>query len=145
MLKAVCVGLCLWAVAVSGTAWAVEVDLDKIAMIESSNNPQAYNSKSGAVGMYQITLICLKDYNLAHIRGGYSHNDMFDPNKAYIVANWYLNKAIPRYLKAFGLDDTLENRLYAYNWGVGNLRRHYAEGLAIPKETRDYLVKYNKL
>lgn len=144
MLKALSVGLCLWAVVVSGTAWAVEVDLDKIAMIESSGIATKYNPKSNAVGKYQITLPCLKDYNLAHLRSGYSHDEMYDPIKARKVADWYF-EALGRYLKAFGLEDTLTNRLMAYNWGIGNVRRHYTEGLEIPKETRDYLVKYDKL
>ena len=39
MLKAVCIAVCL--VAVTATAQAVEVDLDKVAVIESGGNPKA--------------------------------------------------------------------------------------------------------
>ena len=95
--------------------------------------------------MYQITLICLRDYNLAHIRGGYNHSEMYDPVKAHKVAEWYLNKRIPRYLKYYGIEDTLENRLISYNFGVGNLRKYRDGAIELPKETSDYLIKYNKL
>jgi len=121
-----------------------DIDMAKIAMIESSNNPLKYNSKSGAVGLYQITLPALKDYNTAHIRNGYTLEDMYNPDKAYIVANWYINTKIPRYLYNLGIEDTIENRLISYNWGIGNLNR-YKKGLStLPKETSDYIIKYNK-
>jgi len=139
----VCAVLCLG----GGVAQAVEVDLEVVAMIESLNNPLAYNSRSGAVGKYQITLICLKDYNLAHIRGGYNHNEMFDEVKAEKVARWYF-KRIEGYLKAFNVPVTLEHVLMSYNWGIGNVRKWYQEGAdysKLPKETRDYIVKYNRL
>jgi hypothetical protein len=39
------------------------VNLDKIATIESNNNPTAHNKKSGAYGTFQITKIALADFN----------------------------------------------------------------------------------
>ena len=128
----------------SDLSYSLEVNMDKIAMIESSNNPMAYNEKSGAVGLYQITLPALKDYNLAHIRGGYSLEDMYNQDKAYIVANWYLNNKIPRYLNNLNIEDTIENRLISYNWGIGNLNKYKKGLLQLPKETKDYIIKYNK-
>jgi hypothetical protein len=95
--------------------------------------------------LYQIRIPALRDYNMAHIRSGYSHEDMFAPEKAFVVANWYMNSAVPRYLKAFSIPDTPENRIIAWNWGIGNLRKHFQEGLAVPKESQDFIIKYNKL
>ena len=71
-----------------------EVDLNIIASIESSNNPLAYNSKSGATGKYQITPICLRDYNQYH-SVQYTMTDMYDAVKCFVVADWYLNDRIP--------------------------------------------------
>lgn len=119
--------------------WAAEIDLGIIAQIESSNDPLAYNKSSGAVGMYQITPVCLMDYNEL-IKDRFELSEMFDEHKAFIVANWYLNKRIPRLLKHFKLADTTENRLRAYNSGIGTLFK----GM-YPAETRNYVKKYQQL
>ena len=42
---------------------AVTIDLDTIVRIESTYNTGEYNEDSGAIGLYQITAICLEDYN----------------------------------------------------------------------------------
>ena len=118
---------------------AEEVDLKIIAQIESSNNPDAYNKGSKATGMYQITPICLKDYNQLNNRQ-FELSEMFDPAKAEIVARWYLNRRIPALLKHFHIADTLENRLWCYNAGIGLCKK----GI-MPKETKNYIVKYKRL
>ena len=118
--------------------WA-EVNLQIIAQIESSNNPSAYNKSSGAVGLYQITTICLEDYNQLNKRQ-YALNEMFDPNKAYIVANWYMNKRILQLLKHYKLPDNLSNRLWCYNAGIGQCKKG-----VLPTETRNYILKYIRL
>ena len=127
---------------------AEEVDLAKIAMIESSNNPLAYNAKSQATGMYQITPICLKDFNSYHMnpRHQYELKDMYEASNAYIVASWYINKRIPQLLRHYKLDsNSIENRLIAYNFGIGNLVKYRKGEVKLPKETRDYIKKYNRL
>lgn len=130
---------------VASPVMAEDVDMDKIAMIESSGNHLAYNAGENAIGLYQVRLPALRDYNLAHIRSGYSHEEMYDPAKAYKVANWYMNVAVPRYLRNMGIEDTVHNRIAGYNWGVGSLRRHYQEGLEMPRVTRDYIAKYERM
>ena len=114
------------------------VDLDIIAQIESSNNPLAYNSTSKATGMYQITPICLKDYN-NYNTVKYTLTDMYDADKSLVVADWYLNDRIPSMLRYYGHTVNLNNTLVAYNWGIGHV------GETLPKETRDYIVKYRTL
>lgn len=131
--------ICLFSSCQMTPVWAAEIDLRIIAQIESNNDPLAYNKSSGAVGMYQITPVCLMDYNEL-IRDRFELSEMFDEHKAFIVANWYLNKRIPRLLKHFKLADTTENRLRAYNSGIGTL----FEGM-YPAETRNYVKKYQQL
>ena len=119
-------------------AWA-EIDLRIIAQIESSNNPNAYNKGSGAVGLYQITAICLEDYNQTH-RHQFQLNEMFDAVKAEVVARWYLKQRIPALLRHYHIEDTLENRLWAYNAGIGRV----VKGI-MPEETKNYIIKYERL
>jgi len=111
--------------------------MDKIIEIESSGNPLAYNVNSSARGLCQITPICLRDYNSYH-KVKYSLEDMYDPIKNREVGNWYMNVRIPQLLKYYGYEDTTRNRLIAYNWGISNI------GKELPKETKDYINKYNK-
>lgn len=118
---------------------AEEVNLDYIANIESSGNPLAYNKTSGARGLYQITPICLKDYNQFH-KVKIGMNDLFFPVKNKMVAEWYFAKRIPQLLKHYGLGDTVKNRLWAYNAGISKVK----EG-TMPSETADYIKKYAKL
>ena len=118
----------------------VSINLATISTIESSNNDEAYNEYSQARGRYQITPICLADYNQYH-------KDKIHLNQLYIreynerVASWYFNKRIPQLLKHYKLTDTVEHRLIAYNAGISYLIKHKT----IPTETKNYIVKYNRL
>jgi len=115
------------------------IDLDIIATIESSNNPMAYNPKSGARGLYQITPICLKDYNSQNTPQ-IAPTRLFDPFINKQVAKWYLTQRIPLFLRNKGIPITVANILWCYNAGIGNLLKR-----KIPKETRDYIAKYRRL
>lgn len=128
-----------------GSTAHAEIDMDRIAMIESSNNPKKYNRETDATGMYQVVPGgALADYNMAHIRNGYSAEDMYDPDKAYIVANWYYNVKIPKYLKAFGIEDTDENRCIAYHDGIGNLRKYLRGERNLGHDMQLYLKRYKE-
>ena len=73
---------------------------------------------------------------------------MLVPSFAYDVADWYVNQAIPQMIRVSKVSDTLEHRLIAYNWGIGNLRKWVREGEhyeKLPKETREYVRKYREL
>jgi len=118
----------------------VKVDLGAIASIESSNNPMAYNKQSGARGMYQITEICLKEYNNFHKGKEVAREELFNPAMARNVADWYVNVRITCMLKHYGIKDTIENRLWCYNAGIGNVLKR-----RLPTETREYIRKYHKL
>ncbi len=117
------------------------VELGTVKFIESSNSPQAYNKITKARGLYQITPVCLTDYNSSHSIH-YTQEDLFNPKVNHRIANWYLNIRIPQLLNYYGIPDNTENRLIAYNWGIGNLVGWWKR---LPKETRGYLRKYQKI
>ncbi len=130
------VGLLL---ALFGGCWAEEVNMDIVIQIESGGNPNAYNAKSGAIGLCQITPICLKEY--ATIFGLPEDTiDLYNPKENKWVAQWYMNWRIPQMLKAYNIPDTIDNRLWSYNAGIGNVKK----GIC-PRETKDYIRKYHKL
>ena len=118
---------------------AGQINMNIIAQIESSNNPDAYNEVSGATGKYQITNICLADFNMYH-NNKYTLKDMFNQGRCYEVAFWYLNKRIPQMLKHYGLKITIDNILICYNFGIG----HLVNGDKLPKETRNYIKRYKE-
>ena len=123
--------------ALTGLAMAdVVIDRQKIIQIESSGNPKAFNKKSKARGLYQITPIVVKEWN-NYKKVKYTNQDMFNPEIAFKVYDWYMNKRIPQMLRHYGLKDTVENRLISYNAGID----HAIKG-TIPAETKDYIRKY---
>jgi hypothetical protein len=129
----IAIGLCC------GKVKAETIDLSIIAKIESENNPLAYNSKSGARGLYQITAICMNDYSMYH-KTGYILQDLFNPEINKKIAEWYLNIRIPFLLSHYKQETSLDNILWAYNAGIGNL----VKGIK-PKETRNYILRYKQL
>jgi len=112
------------------------VDMNKIYFIESSNNPNAYNKKSKARGLGQITPIVLKEWNNFHPSKTVVEDDLFNPEVNKQIANWYMNERIPAMLKYFKKEDTVMNRLIAYNAGIARV------GKVLPSETSNYIKKY---
>lgn len=103
----------------------------KIAMIESSFNPTAYNSKVGATGLMQIVPSQHPDVNPT------------DPHASITYAGKYLKSLYRR----FG---DWNKAIAAYNWGQGNLAKVIAKNgnnwfNALPAETREYVLKYNDI
>jgi len=118
-------------------AYSEEIDLKKIAMIESSNNPLAHNKRDDSRGLYQITKIALEDFNNYHSHK-YTMDDLWSPEINLEIADWFINHRIPSMLKHYGKPDTVDNRLIAWNAGI----RYVVTGKPIPPITRQYLVKY---
>jgi hypothetical protein len=119
----------------------VVIDLDIIKDIESGGNPKAFNNRSCATGAYQITQICLDDYNTFGPGKKFCHlrlSDMFIESVGREVADWYFNVRIPALLKAFGILDSVEHRLICYNAGINYL----AKKKPLKKETVNYIEKY---
>ena len=135
-----------------------EVDIPTIIQIESSGNPHAYNAKSGAIGLMQITPICLGDWNnytskILYSGSGepymnqpiwYSLADLYNPKINIEIGTWYINTRIPQMLKHYGIEDTVRNRLISYHDGIGNLRKYLAGKRKLGKEMRGYLKKYER-
>jgi len=119
----------------------VHVDMQKIKMIESSGNPRAYNVHSQARGLYQITPIVLEEWNNFHPGDQYTEEDLFSSRVNSTIAHWYMNYRIPQMLKYYGIQDTVTNRLIAYNAGIAYV---VGNGKVLPRETVHYIEKYNK-
>lgn len=111
--------------------------LDALAMTESGGNPLAYNSKSGATGMYQFMPGTARDMGL---KVGNGVDERLDPEKSRAAASAYLSQLIKRY------KGNVTDALQAYNWGMGNMDKYIAAGRSgfMPKETQDYPVKVAK-
>lgn len=120
---------------ISGTAFGA-VDLDRIATIESSNNPDAIGDMGRSVGLYQISQGLLKDFNKAH-KTDYYHVEMRSPDQAERVARWAFSAHFPAILRAMGKKVTTERLIVCWNAGCGALDRE-----RIPPTTRKYLRKY---
>lgn len=124
--------------------WSVgrteQIDMDAIALIESHATSFAYNPKSEATGMFQITPICLEEWNKFHYDDQYGMDALFDKFINYKIAYWYLEVRIPQMLKYYHKPVTIENILWAYNAGIGNVIKG-----RMPNETKEYLKKYAKL
>jgi hypothetical protein len=120
-------------------AWA-DVDMDIISIIESNNNTSAYNPGSGARGMYQITAIAWKDVqnNFPALKQ-YSFDCAYQPEIARLFAEAYF-MLIDRYLRHYGLEINLTNRLACYNQGIKLTRK----GI-LGRESRNYIAKYTLL
>lgn len=116
----------------------VIIDMEAIKQIESGGNVKAYNVTSEAVGWFQITPICLLDFNVEN-KQHYRTLDLFSPQVNSRVATWYMDERIPELLKARGIADSVENRLIGFNCGVGCV------GKPLPSETANYLRKYKSL
>lgn len=97
-----------------------DVYLSYIRRIESSDCRNMIGDGGKAIGCYQLHAGVVLDYNKAN-GTKYTHAQMLDPNISMNVANWYLNKRIPQMLRHYKKPDTLENRLTAYNMGIGSV------------------------
>ena len=117
--------------------WKIPISLGKvnhlvIAEIESSNNPKAFNARSGARGLFQITPICLKHFNNVH-GSSYASEDLFQPLINKRIAVWYIG-----WLEKRCSSD--REVLISYNRGF-----KYRKDSWQPKETRNYLLRYQAL
>jgi len=127
----------------------LSINVNKIAQIESNNNPRAINRKSGARGLCQIIKPTWEE--CVRLMGeDWLWSDAFDPVKNRKVADFYLNVRIPQMLRFYSIPDTSEIRLACYNWGVGNVKRaadkHGVDFLVVaPEETKNYIRKYMSL
>ena len=111
--------------------------LDAIAFVESSNNPNAINSKTGARGLFQFMPIGWKDVveNYPSKYGGYADFEKHSLNPE--ISRDFAKALIELNTKRLKGNATIKNILASYNWGIGNV----LEGGKMPLETRQYIQK----
>ena len=122
-----------------GVAFAI--DMDVIKHLESRGNPLASNK--GHYGLYQISEMCLKDFNRAN-KTHYAKRHLFIPSVNERVALWYFGR-IKQMLRYYKLPTTLVYQLASYNWGIGSVLKWHKKGGGfekLPRETRRYIVAY---
>lgn len=67
--------------------------LKALAMVESSNNPKAYNKSENAIGIYQIRKLYFIDaQRINPALQKYKHEDCYRPEVARLVVEAYLSK-----------------------------------------------------
>ena len=119
---------------------AERVNIVIVAQIESNFNARAYNKHSGAIGICQIIpKHVLPEFN-GRFKTHYNKRDLYKTEINMMIADWYLNTRVPEYLAHFKIKDTIDNRIWAYDAGIGNVVKHRK-----PKETRNYIVKYHMI
>jgi len=112
-----------------------EVDpniINAIIQTESGFDPKAV-SPVGAQGIMQLMPDTAASLGL---RG----KAVLDPEKNIGAGVRYYKKIG----KMLGKDDSFENRLIAYNWGIGNFRKYQRGEKELPQETIDYIRKVTK-
>ena len=126
----------------------IPVDLSYLAFVESNYKPHAYNSQSGAKGMWQFMPATARQYGLIVNK---NIDERTDTKKSTEAAGAYINDL----LSIFGVD-SFTIAIAAYNAGDGFLRLSltkikdpkkdrnfwylYKNNL-IPKETQEYVLK----
>jgi len=124
----------------------VVINLQAIKTIESSGNPYAFNSRTKCYGLYQISEICLEDFNQIN-KTNYEPDDLFDPLVNEMIASWYF-KRLKQLLNFYNIPVSLTTILASYNWGIGNVVEWYRDRARfeeLPEETRRYIEKYKEL
>jgi soluble lytic murein transglycosylase-like protein len=124
----------------------ITINLAAIKTIESDGNAYAFNQRTKCYGLYQISEICLKDFNLAH-QTDYTGQDLFIPMVNEAVAAWYFAE-LKRMLDYYEIPVSLSTVIAAYNWGIGNVVKWHKNGAdftQLPQETRNYIEKYQRL
>jgi len=128
-------------------AGPVVIDTDRLWMLESSQRTTVPDSPAGARGPYQFLESTWAECTaLMGVTWPWSI-DAADIGKAEIVADYYINRRIPKMLNFFDLPDTIATRLACWNWGIGRVRRAICTyGPAwlstAPAETRRFVADY---
>lgn len=119
-----------------------EICIPCIIEIESGGNPNAV-SKKGCVGLMQVSEAVIKEYVYYNNESYYEiMSHIFWPDINVKVGTWYINERIPQMLRAYGLEDTIEARLFCYNAGIGNYIKYKQGKIKMPRETKKYIKRY---
>jgi hypothetical protein len=98
-------------------------DLDRvwksICLVESENDPLAFNKVEDAVGIAQIRPCCLQDCNTIVGEPRWCFSDRFDPEESKAMFEAYTTY----YCKKHDVDTTPENRARIWNGGPHGFRK----------------------
>lgn len=109
-----------------------KIEFRAIAWQESRFNPDAVGS-DGEIGMYQLLPKgAIKEYN--RIKGFRIDAFFWDIENNVEVAAWFYGQRIVELLNHYNHENTLRNRIIAYNAGIGNLNK----GI-VPASTEQYI------
>lgn len=98
------------------------VNMEALCEVESGCRSFAIGDGGRALGAFQLHAGAVKDVN-SLLKTNYSHDEAMDEAKGRAIADAYVNKVIPHYLRHYRLPDTLENRLTAYNRGLKAVKK----------------------
>lgn len=121
-------------------------EINRIIEIESHGNPLA-RGRAGELGLMQIREATWKEV-CRLVEADWPFEDAINPFRNIMVGTTLWRTVIPGYLKAYGLPDNPYMRLAAYNWGIGNLVKHYRRHGTrwleeLPTQVHGYCVRWH--
>lgn len=118
------------------------VDMGVVAIIESGGNPGAVRETATdrSYGLFQVSPICLKEWNNFHPQDRYGLVDLLDAENNTRIAYWYMNERLPRLLRHYKVPVTVSSLITAYNAGIENARKG-----RVPPVTKAYIKRYFQL
>jgi hypothetical protein len=95
---------------------------ERLALIESSNNPNARSKTSSAAGLYQFTEGTWNEY-VKKMGVNYTLDDRFDPLKARKVVEFKTNDIVARLSEAIGREPTNTEKYMGHFMGISGARK----------------------
>lgn len=95
---------------------------DRVAFVESSNNPKAKSKTSSAAGLFQFTEDTWNEY-VKKMGKRYSLDDRFDPNKALEVMKFKTQDISNRLKQTLKRDPNHTEKYMAHFMGVSGARK----------------------
>ena len=119
----------------------VFMDMNAISWIESRHNQYAHRHvlQDESWGEYQVTQVVLDEYNTHH-GTEYQSKDLYNRNIGFKIAHWYMDIRIPRLLRHYGIQDTIDNRLICWNGGIRAAIHHH-----LSRITQRYIKQYHAM
>lgn len=127
-----------------------KIDLDRIWFIESSRGKNLWNKESRARGHYQFIESTWNECVGKMGKDWDWWTCSMDKEKSEQVSNYYYNTEIPRLLKYYKIDDSIETRIACYDWGIGHLNKNWKKYKNkwvehTKEETKKYIRDYHNL